>query len=133
MSGSATSTRTIARGRVHGDGAGGGGLAHDLAVHLAFGGDVDDDIALNRGLAAEAPALGEAAHAVVAFLDRVPFGQGVGRDGDAMLGEIAVRGETWHLEQMPRPPQTLSRSTPSWRAAVRTGCRRGSARACRRA
>jgi hypothetical protein len=28
---------------------------------------------------------------------------------------------------MPRPPQTLSRSTPSWRAAVRTGCRRESA------
>jgi hypothetical protein len=58
MSGSCTSTSTIARGRVHGDGAGGGGLAHHLAVHLAFGGNVDDDVALHRGLAAEAAALG---------------------------------------------------------------------------
>jgi hypothetical protein len=27
----------------------------------------------------------------------------------------------WHLEQIPRPPQTESRSTPNCRAAVRTG------------
>jgi hypothetical protein len=59
-------------------------------VHLAFGGHVDDDIALHGGLAAEAPALLQAAHAVIAFLDRVPFRQRVGRDGDAVLGEIAV-------------------------------------------
>jgi hypothetical protein len=53
-----TSTRTM---RVAGSmviGARGGGLAHDLAVDLAFGGHVDDDVALNGGLAAEAAALG---------------------------------------------------------------------------
>jgi hypothetical protein len=92
MSGSCTSTRTM---RVAGSmviGARGGGLAHDLAVDLAFGGHVDDDVALHGGLAAEAAAIGEAAHAVVAFFDRVPFGQRIGGDGDAMFGKIAVGG-----------------------------------------
>jgi hypothetical protein len=76
-----------ARGGVHGDRARGGGLAHDLAVDLAFGGHVDDDVALHGGLAAEAAAIGETADAVIAFLDRVPFGQRVGGDGDTMFGK----------------------------------------------
>src|SRR6056297_3848671 len=78
------------RGGVHGDRARRGGLAHHLAVHLAFRGNVDDDVALNRGLTAEAASLLQAAHTVIAFLDRVPFRQRVGRDGDAVLGEVAI-------------------------------------------
>jgi hypothetical protein len=87
MSGSSHLDKDEPRGRVHGDVARGGGLAHDLAVHLAFGGHVDDDVALNRGLAAEAAALRQAAHAVVALLDRVPFGQRVGATVTPCLGK----------------------------------------------
>ena len=36
------------------------------------------------------------------------------------LGKSPKAGETWHFEQMPRPPQTESRSTPSWRATAST-------------
>ena len=35
------------------------------------------------------------------------------------LGNSPKDGATWHFEQMPRPPQTLSRSTPNFRAASR--------------
>ena len=36
------------------------------------------------------------------------------------LGKSPNEGLTWHFEQMPRPPQTESRSTPSARAAAST-------------
>ena len=81
-----------ARGRVHGDRLGGGRLAHDLAVDLAFGGHVDDDIAHDLGLAAEAAAFLEPAHAVIAGLDLVPVAERAVAHGDAVLGEIAVGG-----------------------------------------
>ena len=38
-----------------------------------------------------------------------------------MLGEFAIASVIWQRPQMPRPPQTESMSTPSWRAAVSTG------------
>jgi len=37
------------------------------------------------------------------------------------FGNSPKLGVIWHFEQIPRPPQTLSRSTPSCRAAVKTG------------
>ena len=81
-----------AGGGVEGDGAGLGALADDLLVDLGFGGDVDDDVGEELGLAAEAAAGGEAADAVVALLDGVEGGEGVGGGGDAVLGEVAEGG-----------------------------------------
>ncbi len=81
-----------AGGGVEGDGAGLGALADDLLVDLGFGGDVDDGVGEELGLAAEAAAGGEAADAVVALLDGVEGGEGVGGGGDAVLGEVAEGG-----------------------------------------
>ena len=79
-------------GGVEGDGAGLGALADDLLVDLALGRHVDDDVAEDLRLAAEAAAGGEAADAVVALLDGVEGGERVRGDGDAVLGEVAEGG-----------------------------------------
>ena len=79
-------------GGVERDGAGLGALAHDLLVDLGLGGHVDDGVAEELRLAAEAAAGGEAADAVVALLDGVEGGEGVGGGGDAVLGEVAEGG-----------------------------------------
>ncbi len=81
-----------AGGGVHGDLPGLGALAHDLLVDLGFGRHVDDGVALELRLAAEAAAGGEAADAVVALLDGVPGREGVLGDGEAVLGELAEGG-----------------------------------------
>ena len=78
------------RGRVHHDVAHRGRLADDLLVDLAFGGHVNHDIAHHLGLAAQAAALCQAPDRLVAFLDRIPVRQGIGADGDAMLGKLAI-------------------------------------------
>src|SRR3954466_11072085 len=43
--------------------------------------------------------------------------------GEASIPHLANRptlGVIWHRPQIPRPPHTVSRSAPSWRAASRT-------------
>ena len=95
-----------AGGGVERDGAGLGALADDLLVDLGLGGDVDDGVGEELRLAAEAAAGGEAADAVVALLDGVEGGEGVGEAVMPCLGKSPKAGVTWHLEQMPRPPQT---------------------------
>ncbi len=67
-------------------------LAHHLFVDLTFGRDVDDDVALDGGLAAETAALGEAAFAVVTLLNGVPFAERIVGDCDTVFGELAVGG-----------------------------------------
>ena len=57
-----------------------------------LGRHVDDDVAEELRLAAEAAAGGEAADAVVALLDGVPGRERLGGDGDAVLGEVAEGG-----------------------------------------
>src|SRR6185436_5647232 len=44
----------------------------------------------------------------------------VGALSIAHLANEPVDGSIWHRPQIPRPPHTESRSTPSWRAAVNT-------------
>ena len=59
--------------RIEGDRPAVGGLPHDLAMDLALGGNVDDDIAAELRLAAEAPAgFQRAADVGVALLHPVP-------------------------------------------------------------
>ena len=90
------------RCRVHDDGTVRGRLADHLAVDLALGRNVDDDVALHGGLAAEPAALLQAAHPVIAGLDRVPFRQRVLAHGHPVLGEVAIgRG---HLALGADPP-----------------------------
>ena len=59
-------------------------------MDLAFGGDVDDDVARDAGLAAQTPASRQAADAVVARFDGIPGRERVGGDGDPVFGEFAV-------------------------------------------
>ncbi len=80
------------RGGVHGDRFGGGGFAHHLAVDLAFGGDIDHDIALHTGLAAKTPPFFQPAHTVITRLDLIPLGQGVLLNAYPVFGEIPVGG-----------------------------------------
>ena len=69
-------------------------LADHLLVDLGFGRHVDDDIAHHLGLTAQTAPVDQPANALVAILDRVPFGQGVGGDRHAMLGKLAIaRGD----------------------------------------
>ena len=120
-------------GGVEGDGAGLGALADDLLVDLGFGGHVDDGVGEELGLAAEAAAGGEAADAVVALLDRVAGGEGVGGDGDAVLGEVAEGGGDLALGADAAAAADANRDRR--RAGGRRsgpGCRRESGRACRR-
>ena len=82
---------------VHDDVALGRGLTDDLTVHLALGRNVDDDVRLDGRLTAQTAALGQAAHTVVTFFDRVPFGQRVVGDMNAVFGEFAVGGRNLAL------------------------------------
>ncbi len=52
--------------------AGLGAFANDLAVDLAFGRHINDDVPLNRGLTSQAAALGQPAFVVIALFDGVP-------------------------------------------------------------
>ena len=68
-----------------------GALAHDLPVDLAFGRNVDDEIAAYPGLAPEPPAGGESAALVgIAALDLAPRRDMSGARADRMLGELAL-------------------------------------------
>ena len=64
-------------------------LADNLPVNLAFRGYVDDDVALNLGLASQAPALRETAFLVVAFFNRIPVAERVLRHGHSVFWEIS--------------------------------------------
>ena len=67
-----------------------GALAHNLAMDLALGRDVDDEIAANPGLATKPPA-GDKRAALfgVAALDPGPWGHMIGARMNRVLGEIA--------------------------------------------
>ena len=80
------------RGGVHHHGPRACGLAYDLLVNLAFGGHVDDDIALHRRLTAKSPPVEKPALVLVALLDAVPFRQGRGFRDDPEFGKLAVGG-----------------------------------------
>src|SRR4029079_4118154 len=67
-----------------------GALSHDLAVNLAVGRYVNDEVARDLRLASEAAAAGEcAALADITCFHRVPGGDVVGARLDAVLGERA--------------------------------------------
>ncbi len=68
-----------------------GALAHDLAMDLAFRGHVDDEIAADPRLTAEAASLAQGPALVgVALLDLVPRRDMVARRGDRVFGELAL-------------------------------------------
>ena len=69
-----------------------GALAHNLAMDLALGRHVDDEIAADPRLAAEPPAAAQAGRAFRrSALDLAPWGCMIGARGiDGMLGEIAL-------------------------------------------
>ena len=69
-----------------------GALAHDLAVHLRFGGHVDDEIAEDLRLAAEPPSRAQGAALVdIALLDIAPWRDMIERRNDVVLGELSNR------------------------------------------
>ena len=96
-------------------------LADHLTVNLAFGRHVDHNIALNQRLAAQPAPLSQPPDPVVPGLDFVPVRQRMLGNRHAVLGKFTKRRGNLALRTDPAPPQTLSRSTPSWRAAVRIG------------
>ena len=76
------------RRRIHLHDPFGGRLADHLFVDLTFGRHVDHDVLQDLRLTAEPPPLRQAAHALVARLDRVPFGQRVLCDRHTMFREV---------------------------------------------
>src|SRR5271165_3241588 len=67
-----------------------GALAYDLPVDLAFGRDVDDEVAANPGLAPEPPGGGKRSALIsVAALDLAPGRHMIGARMNRVLGEIA--------------------------------------------
>src|SRR5579872_6896680 len=69
-----------------------GALAHDLALNLRIRRHVDDEIAADFRLAAEAAAVLERSALLdIALLDAVPGRDVIGRRDDAVLGEMARR------------------------------------------
>ena len=100
-----------------------GALAHDLPMHLALGRHVDDEIAADLRLAAEPAARRSAARACrhSAARPRSTASTWLGaRRRCACLANSPSAISIWQRQQMPRPPQTESRSTPSLRAASST-------------
>jgi hypothetical protein len=77
------------RRRVHRDDAGGRCLADHLLVDLAFGRHVDHHVAHDLRLTAQPPTSDQPALFAVAFLDRVPARQRIGRHRHPVLGELA--------------------------------------------
>ncbi len=80
------------RGRVHLDRAGIGLLSNHLAMHLAFGRNIDHGVPKDLRLAAEPTARLQPTLLVVALLDAVPSRKGVVPHGHAVLGMEADSG-----------------------------------------
>ena len=95
-------------------------LADDLAMDLALGRDVDEDVAADRRGAGQ-PAVRarplSLRYVVSSSLnpDRCP-----GSEVMPCLANVPMPCVTWQRPQMPRPPQTESMSTPRDRAASST-------------
>ena len=68
-------------------------------------------------VAAEPPPSARGRALAVARLEFAERREMVGGRRDAVLGELALATTIWQRPQMPRPPHTESRSTPSVRAA----------------
>ena len=96
-------------------------LAHDLAVDLALGRHVDHDVAGDPRGAAEPPPARERRVRRRRSARRSPTGERCAAE-DVMpcFACSPSLTSTWQRPQIPRPPQTESRSTPSRRAASST-------------
>ena len=99
-----------------------GALADHLLVDLAVGRHVDDDVALKLRLTGQPPARLQAP-ACPGSAARPPRMRVRCSAVLVMpcLAKLPSPTVTWHRPQIARPPHTESMSTPSWRAAVRTG------------
>ena len=104
-----------------------GALAHHLPVHLAVGGNIDDDVALGASSSSPGGAPEPAAPASRGSAARsVRTRSGApALELTPCLANSPTLWTTWHRPQIPRPPHTESRSTPSARAASRIEVPRG--------
>ena len=120
--------------RIDVDRMGLGALAHDLAVHLALGRHVDDEIAARcaPGSRAGGPAAARRACRRSAARRRPKASHDLARNRCACLANSPSATSIWQRPQMPRPPQTELRSTPSLRAASSSSRRRRIRRVCPR-
>ena len=112
-----------------------GALAHDLAVDLALGRHVDDDVAARPARVQRQPAVRRRGPALAVALPRRRANgvRCVGGRRDAVLGEAPARRRPGSGRRSPRPPQTESMSTPSCRAPRRArSCRPRTAAPARR-
>ena len=99
-----------------------GGLAHDLAVHLAVGRHVDDDIAQHLRRAREPPSRPPADGRGRTRRSTAPNGDRfAAREVTPCFANSPSASTTWQRPHIPRPPQTESMSTPSERAACSSG------------
>ena len=96
-----------AHDRIDVDRMGLGALAHDLAMHLAVGRHVDDEVAGDPGLATE-PSSGRKRAALVGItlLRPRPRGHVDRAEAQRMLRESPSATSIWQRPQMPRPPHT---------------------------
>jgi hypothetical protein len=64
-------------------------LAHYLVMYLRTGGDVDNNVGLQRGLATQAPIVGESAPQAVILFGFTPCRQVFAPGHDVVFGEFA--------------------------------------------
>ncbi len=77
-------------GGVHGNVAHGDGFADHLFVDLAFGWNIDDDIALHGGLTAQPAAGFQPAFVVIPLFDGIPLRQRIAGNAHTVFGKLAV-------------------------------------------
>ena len=77
-------------GRVHGDVAHSDGFADHLFVDLAFGWNINDDIALHGGLTAQPAAGFQPALVIITLFDGIPFRQRIAGHVHTVLGKLPI-------------------------------------------